>query len=61
MYLFGYYTDSMGKGTDLIDFVFLVSRFFFVVQLVQNCTSFLMTMYLFHQSHCKKWMSSTSF
>lgn len=59
MYLFGYYTYSMGKGTYLIDFIFLVSRFFFVVQLVQNCMNFFMTMYLFHQSHCKKWMSST--
>uniref|UniRef100_A0A8C9BCA9 Uncharacterized protein n=1 Tax=Phocoena sinus TaxID=42100 RepID=A0A8C9BCA9_PHOSS len=35
--------------------------FFFVVRLVQSCMNFLMTMYLFHQSHCRKWMSSTSF
>lgn len=51
-----------GKGADLlIDFILLVSRFFFVVQLVQSCMSSLMTMYLSHQSHCRKWMSSTSF
>uniref|UniRef100_A0A2K5RUV4 ADP dependent glucokinase n=1 Tax=Cebus imitator TaxID=2715852 RepID=A0A2K5RUV4_CEBIM len=35
--------------------------FFFAVQLVQSYMSFLMTMSLFHQSHCRKWMNSTSF
>lgn len=60
MYLFGYCIGSMGKGTGLlIDFLYLVSRFFFAVQLVQSCMNFLTITYLFLHSHCRKWMSST--
>lgn len=58
---FSVVTHIPWKREGLIDFMFLVPRFFSAVQLVQNCMNFLMTMYLFHRSHCRKWMSSTSF